>query len=126
MNGLTVSFPFLRPGGAVSPGLFLLELGLRGWRDSLSARALASLVSASADQGLDRVLRWVEEDTGLLSVATERPLFMTKLVFKMAQYCACGICLAEDRRHRCGRCQARIDADVWESERDLRPWNEEE
>jgi hypothetical protein len=60
---------------AVLPGL-LLGIARRGHRGRITERALSSLVAHAEAHGLEEVLRWIEEDPGLLFVPSWQFFFL--------------------------------------------------
>lgn len=48
----------------------LMGIARLGYRGSIPAHALSSLVAHAEDHGVDTVLSWVEEDPGLLIIPT--------------------------------------------------------
>lgn len=67
-----MSAPLCQAPGRELPQL-LLGIARLGFRGSIEAEALSSLVARAKDHGVEAVLAWVDDDPGLLRIPSSYP-----------------------------------------------------
>jgi len=70
-----MSTPLCQAPGAELPRL-LLGIARQGYRGSIGASALSSLIAHAQDHGVEAVLSWIHDDPGLLQVPSWQFLYL--------------------------------------------------
>ena len=75
-----MSVPLCQAPGRELPQL-LLGIARLGFRGSIEAAALSSLLTQAKDHGVETVLAWVDDDPGLLIVPSGYPSWLFESLF---------------------------------------------